>query len=76
MEVWKRKRCWEAQETARKGTPTAQHDDEASAASGAVPLDLATLDDSLFGSTKERRRLTRNQKRAKGTDAERFSSLS
>ena len=30
-----------------------QQDDEASAASGAVPLDLATLDDSLFGSTKE-----------------------
>ena len=27
-----------------------QQDDEASAASGAVPLDLATLDDSLFGS--------------------------
>ena len=44
------------------------------------PLDLATLDDSLFGSTKVKRRLTRNQKRAqardKGTDAERFSSLS
>ena len=56
-----------------------QQDDEASAASGAVPLDLATLDDSLFGSTKERRRLTRSQKRAqardRGTDAEKSSDL-
>ena len=45
-----------------------QQDDEASAASGAVPLDLAPLDDSLFGSTKERRRLTRSQKRAQASD--------
>ncbi len=56
-----------------------QKDDEASAASGAVPLDLATLDDNLFGITKERRRLTRNQKHAqardKGRDEEKLSDL-
>lgn len=53
-----------------------QQDDEASASFGAVPLDLTTLDDSLFGPT---RRLTRSQKRAqardKCTDAERSSDL-
>lgn len=39
-------------------------DDDASAASGAVPLDLATLDDSLFVATKERKKLTKSQKQA------------
>lgn len=58
-----------------------QQDDEASASSGAVPLDLTTLDDSLFGPTKKKRRLTRSQKRAqaqardKCTDAESPSDL-
>ena len=88
MEVWKRKRCWEAKYSqSRLGDSKKENansnsrmaDDEASAASGAVPLDLATLDDSIFGSTKERRRFTRSQKRAqardKGTDAENSSYL-
>ena len=45
-----------------------QEDDEASATSGATPLDLTTLDDSLFGSSKERLRLTRSQKRAQARE--------
>ncbi len=45
-----------------------QQDDVASASSGAIPLDLSTLDDSLFGQSKDRRRLTRSQKQKQTRD--------
>ena len=40
-----------------------QHDDEASVASGAIPKDLAIIDDSLLGTSRSRLKLTRKQKR-------------
>ena len=40
-----------------------REDDEASALSGATPIDLPQLDDSLFTGGRARRRLSKQQKR-------------
>ena len=40
-----------------------EEDDQASIASGAVPSDLIALDDTLFGTSREKTRLSKSQRR-------------